>query len=300
MKRTGEGFTPQIVLWTQQRLRVETDPQTGVSWALIPHSLKFIALDGDTQTTARNYAEEIRGALFDDDVIKVTIKHGTREDEAQQIFADANSKGVKVPVSMAIGFDTRDDATLIAKDVERNVDYLRGRVNRQKRQLSKNDNDVITISALRGGTVCFIQGISGVQNQNDGLAVPDEEQDVLRKATIIWFKAVVDIIQQFLDPAQRADTFASAPAVWAAIGAIGNEVYSQLTDADPEISEDELTAAFARMAQDRLGHVDWSRNEKWLAAGAKRSSSGTITLGGPKETGSLVFKSLKEGTLTNC
>jgi len=300
MKRTGEGFTPQIVLWTPQALRVETDPQTGVSWALIPHSLKFIALDGDTQTTARNYAEELRGPIFDDDIIKITIKHGAREDEAQQIFADANSKGVKVPVSMAIGFDTRDDATLIAKDTERRVPALTGRVNRQKRQLSKTDSDLLTISALRGGTVCFIQGIGGVQNQTDGVAVPDDVEDLIRDATVLWFGEVVRILNDALQPEQRADTFASAPAVWAAIGAIGHDILVSLAgeDLQGEINSDQMEEAFCAGADQYLGRVDWQRSDRWLSVGAKRSSSGAITLGGPKETGSLVFKGLKEGRLT--
>jgi hypothetical protein len=36
---------------------------------------------------------------------------------------------------------------------------------------------------------------------------------------------------------------------------------------------------------------------QWLSAGAKRTLSGAITLGGPKETASLVYKALKDGAL---
>jgi hypothetical protein len=42
---------------------------------------------------------------------------------------------------------------------------------------------------------------------------------------------------------------------------------------------------------------DWTRGEHWLAVSAKQSLSGAITLGGPKETGSLVYKALKDASL---
>lgn len=297
MKQTGEGFTPQIVLWTDQKLRVEQDPQTGVSWALVPHSLKFIALDGDTQTTARSVADELKPGLFDNDLIKVVIKHNTREDIAQQIFADCNAKGVKVSVSMAIGFDTRDDATQVAKFTERRIPALDAKVNRQKRQLGKTDADLITISALRGAVVCLIQGISGVQNQTDGVEIDDATMDVIREASVIWFTEVTHALDGALDPARRADTFASAPAVWSALGALGHEVLTELGGAEAGPSNEAMKAAFTDAANRYLAGIDWERNEKWLDVGAKRSSSGVITLGGPKETGSLVFKGLKEGSL---
>jgi DNA sulfur modification protein DndB len=298
MKKTGEGFTPQIVLWTDQRLRVEQDPQTGVAWALVPHSLKFIALDGDTQTTARSVADELQPGLFSEDLVKVVIKHGTREDIAQQIFADCNAKGVKVSVSMAIGFDTRDDATLIAKYTERHIPRLDGKVNRQKRQLAKSDADLITISALRGGVVCLIEGIAGVQNQTDGVAIPDDRIELYRRASVQWFSEVEAAFGDALSPERRPETFASAPAVWAAVGALAHDALSALMGENAEEpDEEEVEAAFSHIAQEYLHDIDWGRSERWLSVGAKRSSSGAITLGGPKETGSLIYRGLREHTL---
>ena len=56
--------------------------------------------------------------------------------------------------------------------------------------------------------------------------------------------------------------------------------------------------AFKALAETKLAVVDWTRDRHWLAVGAKQSVSGAITLGGPKETGSLLHKALKDGTLT--
>jgi hypothetical protein len=299
MVKVGEGFTPQIVLYCEKPLRVEMDSNTGFSWILIPHELKFVAIDGDTQTTARNLADGLQPGLFDKEKIKVVIKHGTPVIVAEQIFADCNRLGVKVTTSMAIGMDNRDDATKLSKYVAQYVPALVDKVNRQKRQLSAQDKDVITISALRASVVCFLEGINGIQNQTKPVEIDDDHLDDLRAAAVMWFTAATTAINGALAPEERAGTFASAPAVWCAIGAIGHDTFIELVGEELEKSVTPAAAehAFKAVAESKLAKVDWSRGDHWLAVGAKQSISGAITLGGPKETGSLVHKVLKDGTL---
>ena len=296
--KSAEGFTPQIVLWSESKLRVEVDEGTGLAWALVPHEMRFVALDGDTQTTARNLADGQMPGLFDKQKIKIVIVHGVREDQAQQIFADCNSQGVKVSTSMAIGLDNRDDATQLAKLIEKGVPGMAGKVNRQKRQLSGTDQDLITISALRASVVCFVQGISGVQFQTKNVDMDFDAQDRYLRAGTIWYSAVVAALGSALSPENRASTFAAAPAVWCAIGAIGHDVLTDLAGDNLEAmpADDELEQAFTDAALARLSNVDWHRSDHWLSMGAKRSSSGAVTLGGPKETGSLIYKTLKGET----
>lgn len=293
--KTGEGFTPQIVLWSEKRLQVASDDGSGVAWALVPHEMRFVALDGDTQTTARNLADGLVPTLFDKQKIKIVIVHGIPEDQAQQIFADCNSQGVKVSTSMAIGLDNRDDATQLAKQIEKLIPGLTGRVNRQKRQLGGKDTDLITISALRAAVVCFVEGIGGVQYQTKNVDIAVEDQDRFRDAASMWFGAVVQALGDNLSPENRAATFAAAPAVWCAIGALGHDAYEDALDAiaSSEFGGPELAALFSRLAQDKIATADWRRTDRWLALGAKKSSSGAITLGGPKETASLIYKAIK-------
>jgi len=300
MVKTGEGFTPQIVLWCEGELRVETDANTGLAWILVPHDVRFVALDGDTQTTARNLANERSPGLLDKEKIKIVIKHGTPEGEAQQIFAVSNSQGVKVSTSMAIGLDNRDDATQFAKFLERKVAALSGKVNRQKRQLSSGDDDVLTISALRASAVCFAEGISGIQNQTKAVTIDESIADHLREAAVIWYNAATWALNGAMTPDERAKTFGSAPAVWSAIGALGHDVYVDVAGANFENSftPGALEHAFKHAAETKLRTVDWSRGAHWQIAGAKASASGAVTLGGPKETGSLVYKAIKEGSLS--
>lgn len=295
--KTGEGFTPQIVIWTEKPLEVAIDQGSGLAWALVPHEMRFVALDGDTQTTARNLADGMQPGLFDKQKIKVVIIHGVPEDQAQQIFADCNSQGVKVSTSMAIGLDNRDDATQLSKQIEKAVDPLRGKVNRQKRQLGSKDNDIITMSALRASVVCFIEGIGGVQNQTKNVDIGFEDQDRYRLAGSIWYEAVVKTLGDALQPENRALTFAASPAVWCALGAIGHDALEELwgEEGEPFPSEHELVDAFNEVVDEKLANFDWRRADHWLAMGAKRSASGAITLGGPKETGSLIYKALKDG-----
>ena len=299
MVKTGEGFTPQIVLYTEKNLRVEVDPNTGFAWVLVPHELKFVAIDGDTQTTARNLADGLMPGLFDKEKIKVVIKHGTPVSSAEQIFADCNRLGVKVTTSLAIGMDNRDDATQLAKYVERQVPQLAGKVNRQKRQLSAQDPEVVTISALRASVVCFVEGINGIQNQTKPVSIDEHIADDMREASVMWFKAAVDALNGAISPEERANTFASSPSVWCALGALGHDVYTELAGPgfDKAVTPAALEHAFKQAAMAKVSSVDWTRGEHWLAVGAKQSLSGAITLGGPKETGSLVYKALKDGSL---
>ena len=300
MVKTGEGFTPQIVIWTQEKLEVVNDKKTGLGYIELPHHIRFVALDGDTQTTARAVAEQNNSGLFDKQVVKVTVIHGVPEDDAAQIFADCNAFGVKVSTSMAIGLDSRDDATQLAKYVEKNVSALTGKVNRQKRQLSGSDNDLITISALRASVVCFVQGVGGIQNQTTAVEIQDEDLDFLHAAAITWYRAVTDVMDTVLQPGGRASNFAATPSVWCAIGAIGHDTLTKLVGADfkQSVPPDTISQAFKAEAEAKFNTVDWERNAAWLAHGAKQSAkSGAISLGGPKETGSLIYKALKDGDL---
>ena len=52
-----------------------------------------------------------------------------------------------------------------------------------------------------------------------------------------------------------------------------------------------------KAAKTLLDGVQWDRGDHWTKVGAKKSSSGAVTLGGPKEAGSLIYKALRDQTL---
>jgi hypothetical protein len=154
------------------------------------------------------------------------------------------------------------------------------------------------MSALRASVVCFLEGIGGVQNQTKNVDIAFDDQDRYRLAGSIWYDGVVKALGDALLPQNRALTFAAAPAVWCALGAIGHDALQELQgqDGKPFPSGQDMASMFHRVINDKIASFDWRRDDHWLAMGAKRSSSGAITLGGPKETGSLIYKALKDGS----
>jgi hypothetical protein len=288
--KAGEGFTPQVVLWSPAPLRTVIDESTGLGAIVIPDEARLIAIDGDTQTTARHEARRIYSDMPDNERIKIVILHGIGVAAAQQIFHDSNAKGVKVSTSLAIGFDNRDPVTRLVKKIEAETPELHDRVNYQKRQLGKDDRDLLTASALRTAVACFVEGINGVQKQTDGIEIPDDHQALVTEAALKWFGVVVRTLNGALEA--RAATFASSPSIWAALGAIGHKALRDVSGEELErpVTPAALDAVFQRAAE-QLKPVNWKRGDHWLGAGAKPSKSG-VTLGGPKEAGHLVFRAL--------
>ncbi len=113
--KAGEGFTPQVVLWSPQPLRTVIDESTGLGAIVIPDEARLIAIDGDTQATARHEARRLYTDMPDHERIKIVILHGIGVEAAQQVFHDANARGVKVSTSLAIGFDNRDPVTRLSR-----------------------------------------------------------------------------------------------------------------------------------------------------------------------------------------
>jgi DNA sulfur modification protein DndB len=288
--KTGEGFTPQIVLWSPTALHTVIDESTGLGAIVIPDEMRLISIDGDTQTAARHLARREFNDMPDVERIKVVILHGIGIEAAQQVFHDANAKGVKVSTSLAIGFDNRDPVTRLVKQIEARTPELSGRVNYQKRQLGKNDPEILTASALRTAVVCFVESISGVVNQTNDIKMPPEASALIEHAALKWFQLVVKTLNGALD--KRAVTFATAPAVWAALGAYGNKVLHDLAgDSFEKTVDPTVLDAVFHTAIEQVRVVNWDRGEHWLGSGAKPGKRG-VTLGGPKEAGHLVFRAL--------
>jgi DGQHR domain-containing protein len=286
--KTGDGFAPQVVLWTPKELVTVIDESTGLGAIVAPDELHLIAIDGDTQAAARHEGRRKYSDMPDNERIKVTIVHGIGLEAAQQIFHDANAKGVKVSTSLAIGFDNRDPLTRLSKRIERETPELKDRVNYQKRQLGKNDSAVLTASALRTAVVCFAEGIAGVHKQTDGVELQAGSETTVQEAALRWFRAVVKTLDGSLEA--RSETFATAPAVWAALGALGNKAVNDVGGFQKPVDPTVLDLVFAQVLE-QLKNVNWNRGPHWLGAGAKTGKRG-VTLGGPKEAGHLVYRSL--------
>ena len=122
---------------------------------------------------------------------------------------------------------THDPLTQITRDVERQVGFFRDRVNKVRRQLRSSDPDVVTISTLRGACVTLAKGINGIQYGARPVPLEPELLGNVREAAISWFTAVAEVIGPAIQ--DRDHKLAAAPAVLAAIGAIGNPLVRSTT-----------------------------------------------------------------------
>jgi hypothetical protein len=113
---------------------------------------------------------------------------------------------------------------------------------------------------------------------------------LIEQAALKWFGLVVKMLNGALEA--RAATFASAPATWAALGAVGNKALHDVAGASFEKPvEPSVLDAVLAAAVEQVRSINWSRGEHWLGAGAKTAKTG-VTLGGPKEAGHLVFRAM--------
>ncbi len=238
-------------------------------------SIKLNATNGRHE--AANIAPETK-----QEFVPIYICHGLDTGWARQAFHDLNALGVKPNSALSLAMDARDSITRVARKIERNVPFFRGRVNKVRRQLRRTDPHVVTITALRTACVTFAKGMNGVQYGARPVPVEDALLSQIEKAAIDWFMAVAQEIGPAIE--DRETNLASAPAVLAAIGAVG----SPLAKVDEEV----VRRAQANQLASTLRGVNWSRNAAWAGIAGKTSPKGVLSVGGAKENAYAVYSAL--------
>ncbi len=280
-RKERPGIVPDITLWTERSLDV-VGLEHGTSLLKLPFGVTLIAIDGETQLAARLEALLDEPALASERV-PVVIHHGRSQKWARQAFHDLNALGHKPNAAIAASMDTVDPMTRLADTVERRVPLLRDRVNRSRRQLRKRDEDVVTIVTLRGACVTLYKGIAGVGLGNQPVAVDDDEFEALESLAVDWFTAVTGSIGDEIE--DRENTVAAAPAVFAAIGALGHGAAALEGSARAEFIADRAA---------RLIGVNWARGEHWAGIAGKFTPSGRFSIGGSKETAYAIHEALSD------
>ena len=86
-------------------------------------------------------------------------------------------------------------------------------------QLRRDDPEIMTISALRTAIVTTVLGMLGLQVRARPTELPeDADAEALREAVVQVWTAIVDELDDELDPANRESNVVSSPAVLAGIG----------------------------------------------------------------------------------
>ncbi|WP_160388794.1 DNA sulfur modification protein DndB [Pseudomonas sp. PB101] len=286
LKNGADGITPPITLYSEQALDFEEHEDNSCS-IQVPWDQKLVAIDGETQLAARHEAANIDEAtkkLW----VPVYICHGLDKGWARQSFHDLNTLGVRPNQALSLGMDARDPLTQVTRHLERNVPFLRNHVNKVRRQLRSTDAHIVTITTLRNACVTFAKGINGVQYGSRPVPIDPELLPKIEKAAVEWFTAVSEAIGPALE--DRTNKLASAPAVFAAVGALGSPLL--------QIEDDELRLMRAKELAFELKSIDWTRHARWAGIAGKLSPKNVLSVGGAKETAYAVYSALADDTNT--
>ena len=277
-----DGITPPITLFAEDRLEID-ELENGTAFVQIPWDQTLVAIDGETQLAARHEAANIYPETKQD-FVPVYICHGRDTLWARQAFHDLNTLGVKPNAALSIGMDARDPITRVCREVERQVSFFTGRVNKVRRQLRGSDTEVVTITSLRGSCVTLAKGINGVQFGARPVPIDEAEIPLIQAAAVEWFKALADAIGPALE--DRINKLAATPSVLAALGAI---VHQAASIADPVM----LQAKCKQLAEG-LKTVNWERGKAWEGIAGKFTPKGSFAVGGAKETAYAVYSALTD------
>lgn len=231
-----------------------------------------------------------------DQRIGVVIHHGIPVRAARPGFYDLNVLEVKPNAAVAIGMDCRDPATAITRAV---IDAADVKVNLRRRQLRKSDPELMMISALRQVVVCTILGEPGFQVGARPVQLhPGIDLEGLRDAVVEVWTAILELLEENLQPDRRADTVLSGPAFIAAVGVIAHH---SMPDGVRAAGTEAWTV------EDVVEHLEgviWDRKLfdgtlPWEGIGGKRvegERNGVpyerFSLGGPKEVGHQIARAL--------
>lgn len=276
------GMAPPIILYSEALL-LDAEEEDGTGFIQIPWDADLIAIDGETQLAARYEAANI-DPTTKDLLVPVLICHGKPLDWARQVFHDLNLLAVRPNAAVGIGMDQRDPLTHIARQVEQKVAFFKGRVNKVRRQLRRGDKEIMTITALRGACVTFSEGITGVKWGARSVPVAPSRLSAVEMAAIEWFEALATYLGTAME--NRDQTIAAAPAVLAALGALGHSLV--------EISDRGDRDAETRTLMELLRGVRWEKGKHWEGIAGKFTPKGEFSVGGPKETAYAIYTALKD------
>jgi len=297
---TGERpfVTPPITLYHPVQLE-QVSLGNGQIALILPYGDFFVAIDGETQRLAWQYAANDYPAALAARV-KIVVHHGKPLTQARQGFYDLNTREVKPNAAVAIAMDSLDLATQVTRVVMDSSDVLKeGGVNLMRRQLRRSDPELLTISALRTGVVTTILGAPGLQigSRPIDMHILDEEagrEALVNAVTEVWV-GILEQLEDELQPNQRAESVAAAPAVLAGIGVVAHHAVPQppRRDGVEEWSVEEVVEHLDGVNWKRTQAVDGRETSPWDGIAGKFTPSGRFSIGGPKEVGYAVAEALE-------
>lgn len=283
------GSMPTVDAWVEQEVAVDD------GYAYVPFRTKLIAFDGDTQLMAlfRLYEQDPFPALADYK-LSVMLFHNRSREWARQQLADRNLYGVKMAASTALVRDTRDPITNLAREVAAKVGLTLG----QGRQVGKNTDEHVTISAWRQAIAATVIGRSAAQLGTKPIDLPPEidHQLLAEDVTRAW-SVIVEALRPHLEGDSRADSVVSSPTIMFALGVLANHTLSDPTlRIEPSWTLTQIQAALADVEWRRVvSHATGVGRYPWEGiTGKANREKGQFAVGGVKEYGYAAVEALED------
>ncbi|MFJ2031683.1 DNA sulfur modification protein DndB [Streptosporangium sp. NPDC087985] len=299
----GSGWsTPPITLWLDGQPGAVGDELisgTGIRTITMVAGLPVVAIDGETQLTAWHelYDNPERFGITYERLSTVRVPFelyfGLGVEDARQIFYDRNVEGVPVAKNLAMSMDQRDIGTQIAHRVANavKVDHdgkivpFTKLVQSRKRQLTKTDPELITLSALRVLVITALHGRTGLGLSSATVHESDLPKGVTAEQVERRLVPLLSALITRLYTHFATRSAVSAPAVLAGIGIAAHQATGWATSGR-QLSEEELA--------ELLDSVRWEREARyWDGVAASANAQGTLNFGGgAKDSGGRVADAL--------
>ncbi len=146
----------------------DSTPQIGT--ISIAMTSRFLINDGQHRRAAIAEAIKINPALKNEHISVVFYKDAGLQ-RSQQMFSDLNRYAIKPTKSINILFNSREEASIIAKAVAEEVDAFNGFVEKEKTTISNRSKALFTLSAICTATNELLMGMDDSTQKKTDLAV---------------------------------------------------------------------------------------------------------------------------------
>ncbi|MFJ3768194.1 DNA sulfur modification protein DndB [Streptomyces sp. NPDC090082] len=294
--------TPPITLWLDGHPAAVGDELiagTGIRTITVLPGSPVVAIDGETQVTAWHelYDNPERFGTTYEKLGQVRVPFelyfGLTVEDARQIFYDRNVEGVPVAKNLAMSMDQRDIGTQIAHRISETVKVehdgkivpFSKLVQGRKRQLTKADPEVVTLSALRVLVITALHGRGGLGLSSATVHEGDLPEAVSAEQAERELVPMLSQVISTLFPHFAARGAVSAPAVLAGLGIAAHQATSW-ANGGSRLSVEELLRLLEPVRFEREARY-------WDGVAASANAAGVLNFGGgAKDSGGRVADAL--------
>ncbi|WP_243387445.1 DNA sulfur modification protein DndB [Bacillus kexueae] len=220
---------------------------------------RFLINDGQHRRAAIEEAININPDLGNE-TISVVFFHDQGLQRSQQLFSDLNKHAVNTSKSISILYDSRDDLSLLTKEIIQNNEMLRKLTDLESSSLSKFSPKIFTLSTIFSTN-------KRILNIKKGQSFTDFDRECLIRFWDLLTKSIKewDLVLQKKMTAHdlRTNYLTSYGIVLEAIGLIVHEFYSLKSDGWHDTIR-------------KLSTIDWTRSNRHLWLNRAFNQNGRI------------------------